>query len=148
MSKNYTNYSKPKESKMQDEAIQATEDTANTVVDPDPAQVPVDTTPAVVELDPEQAPVATVVPEDDEQTSTSDPEPDPEAIIGVVSNCKMLNVRAKPDKKSEIISIINAGDEVEIIEEGSTEDFYHIYYVTSKDINVFGYCMKDFITIK
>lgn len=133
MSKNYTNYSKPNEAKKQDEA----------------AQTPVATvTPAVVELDPEDAPVATVAPEIDEQTSTYNPEPDQEPIIGVVSNCKMLNVRAEADKKATIVSIINAGDEVEIIEEGSTEDFYHIYYVTSENINVFGYCMKDFITIK
>ena len=126
MSKNYTNYSKPNEAKKQDEA----------------AQIPVEPAIAVVDQDPSQ------VPEIDEQTSTSNPEPDQEPIIGTVSNCKMLNVRAEPDKKATIVCIINAGDEVQIIEEGSTEDFYHIWHVTSENINVFGYCMKDFITIK
>ena len=85
MSKNYTNYSKPNEAKKQDEVAQVPVETAIGVVDPDPAQVP----------------VMAVAPEVDEQTSTSVPVPDPEPIIGVVSNCKMLNVRAKPDKKAE-----------------------------------------------
>lgn len=132
MSKNYTNYSKPNEGKKQDEVVQVPVETAIGVVDPDQAQVP----------------VMAVAPKVDEQTSTSNPVPDSEPIIGVVSNCKMLNVRAEPDKKAPIHAITCAGDEVEIIEEGSTEDFYRIHYVTSKDVDIFGYCMKDFITIK
>ena len=147
MSKNYTNYSKPNEAKKQEEVVQAPVETANAVVDPDPAQVPgVTTTPAVVELDPKDAPVATVTPEDDEQTSAPDPEP--EVTVGVVSNCKMLNVRAEADKKADILCIINVGDEVEIIEEDSTDEFYYVIAGKNRQVSVEGFCMKDFITIK
>ena len=64
-------------------------------------------------------------------------------VIGVVTNCELLNVRAKPSVKSDVIRTIKKDTEVEIDEAKSSRDFYK---VCSKDFN--GYCMKKFITIK
>lgn len=140
MSKNYTNYNKPQEAKKQNEVTVTPEDNEQT-------STPVVDVTSLDQTDATADPATPVTPED-EQTSTPEPEPEAEPIIGVVSNCKMLNVRAAADKKADIITIFNAGTEVEIIEEGSTDEFYHIHHVSTDDINTFGYCMKDFITIK
>lgn len=64
-------------------------------------------------------------------------------VIGVVTDCDLLNVRNKPSVKSNVICTIKSGTEVEIDETKSSRDFYK---VCSKDFN--GYCMKKFITIK
>ena len=68
-----------------------------------------------------------------------------EKVIGVVCNCDKLNVRKKPNAKSEVAAIIGKGVEVEIVNSDSTEDFYLI-----RGINQFvnGYCMKKYISIK
>lgn len=68
-----------------------------------------------------------------------------EKVIGVVCNCDKLNVRKKPNVKSEVAAIIGKGVEVEIINSDSTEDFYSV-----RGINQFvnGYCMKKYISIK
>lgn len=143
MSKNYTNYNKPKETKKQNEDHMAV-----TLEDNEQATTPVVDVTSLDQTDTTADPATQVTPEDDEQTSTPESTPEAEPIIGVVSNCKMLNVRAAADKKADIITIFNAGTEVEIIEEGSTDEFYHIHHVSADEINTFGYCMKDFITIK
>lgn len=68
-----------------------------------------------------------------------------EKVIGVVCNCEKLNVRKKPNVKSEVAAIIGKGVEVEIINSDSTEDFYSV-----RGVNQFvnGYCMKKYISIK
>ena len=68
-----------------------------------------------------------------------------EKVIGVVCNCEKLNVRKKPNIKSEVAAIIGKGVEVEIINSDSTEDFYSV-----RGTNQFadGYCMKKYISIK
>ena len=68
-----------------------------------------------------------------------------EKVIGVVCNCEKLNVRKKPNVKSEVAAIIGKGVEVEIINSDSTEDFYSV-----RSVNQFvnGYCMKKYISIK
>ena len=68
-----------------------------------------------------------------------------EKVIGVVCNCDKLNVRKKPNVKSEVSAIIGKGVEVEIINSDSTEDFYSVRG-TNQFVN--GYCMKKYISIK
>ena len=69
----------------------------------------------------------------------------PKTTKGVVSNCKCLYVRREPVvKPNNNFSIIDAGVEVEINLDESTEDFYKI---TTKG-GVTGFCMKDYITVK
>lgn len=68
-------------------------------------------------------------------------------VIGVVSNCTALRVRAEGNTDATVVGILTVGDEVEIIEESSTEEFYKIYREHEVGVTV-GFCMKKFITIK
>ena len=62
---------------------------------------------------------------------------------GVVFGCMKLNVRVKPSKDSTVCYILNNGESVMVDLDESTEDFYKVY-----TINMDGYCMKEFISIK
>ena len=66
-----------------------------------------------------------------------------EAVLGVVGNCAKLNVRFRPNPKSDIVCTLDAGTEVLIDEDGSTDEYYKIY--ASSGIE--GYCVKKFITV-
>ena len=62
--------------------------------------------------------------------------------IAIVSNCKMLNVRASESFDAEILAVLNDGEEVEIIDDCPDGDFYE---VVCRD-NISGFCAKDYIT--
>ena len=47
-------------------------------------------------------------------------------VIGVVSNCDRLNVREKPFKGANVLTILGGGCDVIINEHLSTETFYHV----------------------
>lgn len=68
----------------------------------------------------------------------------PSLEIGVVSNCKKLNVRAEPDVNADVICVIDKGTKVSIDMIESTEDFYAVYLVSGVE----GYCMKEFIAVE
>lgn len=59
--------------------------------------------------------------------------------LGVVSNCLRLNVRELPNKRSDVVMIIDSGDTVVIDFNKSTDGWYCVGN---------GYVMKEFITIK
>lgn len=67
--------------------------------------------------------------------------------IGVVSNCKQLYVREKPDKNSKPIYVLKAETEVEISLEESADNFYKVSISDNNEL-IAGYCVKDFIEIK
>lgn len=69
----------------------------------------------------------------------------PKKVIGIVSNCGKLNVRSKPNSTAIIVNVLNVGDEIEIIMDKSTSDFYR---VQALDLSFGGFCMTDYITIK
>lgn len=82
------------------------------------------------------------------EPQTAQPEPEaPKAVIGVVVNCEKLNIREKPSLFAEVLCVINKGEEVEIIEEESTDDFYAVIYGGNKSVSVTGFCMKQYIKI-
>ena len=60
---------------------------------------------------------------------------------GVVANCAKLNVRAKASVKADVVAILNAGDEVSIDVDKSTEEWFKIRTVDG----VKGYCMRKFV---
>lgn len=62
--------------------------------------------------------------------------------IAIVTNCKMLNVRASASLDAEILAVLNDGEEVEIIDDCPDGDFYE---VVCRD-NISGFCAKDYIT--
>ncbi len=67
-----------------------------------------------------------------------------EIQIGLVSNCKKLNVREKPTVESPVICEIVCRTELMIDEKESTEEFYKVY--TAAGIE--GFCMRKFIAIQ
>lgn len=67
-----------------------------------------------------------------------------EIKIGVVSNCKKLNVRERPAVDAPIICEVVYQTELMIDEKESTEEFYKV--CTTEGIE--GFCMKKFIAIQ
>ena len=58
---------------------------------------------------------------------------DKKTKMGKVHNCELLNVRSGPSLDSESVYIIDAGSEVLIDEESSTESFYKIITASGVD---------------
>ncbi|WP_347256081.1 SH3 domain-containing protein [Anaerostipes sp. PC18] len=67
-----------------------------------------------------------------------------ENIIGIVANCKILNVRKQPSKSSEVLCTVRVSDEVIIDTTKSNENWFNI----KTKSNIEGFCMKDFINVK
>lgn len=81
----------------------------------------------------------------EEVVETVDATPEEEVSVtkvAVVANCKMLNVRASASLDAEILTVMDAGEEVEIIDECPDGDFYEI---VCHD-NIYGFCIKEYIT--
>lgn len=64
---------------------------------------------------------------------------------GVVTGCDRLNMRKRPSKEAELVTILDKGTVVTVnLTEATTEDFYKVMTSTGHE----GYCMKKFITIE
>ena len=66
---------------------------------------------------------------------------EPEIKKGIVINCELLNVRKEPNTDSDIIKVINHGDEVNIIKEDKGVMSADFHKTTD------GYVMKKYIKI-
>lgn len=119
MGKNYTNYNKISNTNKPKEAVE--------------------TTPAIAVVETPDTEATTVVTPEPENTTVPEV---PETTFGHVCNCKRLNVRKDADKTADVICVIDVGDEVEIVSEGETEDFYCVRFD-----DVTGFCMKEYIEI-
>lgn len=69
---------------------------------------------------------------------------EPEKKIGFVSDCEKLNVRMAPSLRAEVICKVDAGTELEILEDESANEFYKVCLASGAE----GFCMKKYITIK
>lgn len=67
-----------------------------------------------------------------------------EPLIGIVIDCKNLNVRAQSDGDADILGTIPADSEVLIDEGDSTSEFYKVCAVSGLE----GFCMKKYITVQ
>lgn len=65
-------------------------------------------------------------------------------VAGVVVECEKLNVREQAVTGSKILCEINAGAEVIIDMDASTNEFYRVFTVSGIE----GYCMKKYISIQ
>lgn len=63
--------------------------------------------------------------------------------IGMVIDCFRLNIRKKADINSEVVSIVNKSEKVNIIEDGLIKEWYHVKDGKGNE----GYCMKRYINI-
>lgn len=75
-----------------------------------------------------------------ETVETEQPE---ELKHGVVTDCARLNIREEPNRESEVLGIVNAKDELVIVESESTDEFYKVLMPAGVE----GFCMKRYVTI-
>ena len=112
---NYNNYSKPK-------------------TKPEPEEKPV-----VQEAEPviegqTMIPEVTMAPESEAQAAK---------LPGIVGNCARLNVREEPNKMADVIAVLEAGSEVQLVSEEQVNGFYNVITADGRE----GYCMCDYISI-
>lgn len=62
---------------------------------------------------------------------------------GVVTDCFRLNIRKKPDKSADIVTVVDVLTQLRVDEKQSTASWY---YVLDGDGNS-GYCMKQYVSI-
>ena len=139
--KNYHNYSKPFKTPdiRETDAIVVNTDEPEvdaTVTDPEVAATVADPEVDATVADPElfvEPEIATEV------------KPElPTTAAGVVSGCKKLNVRNRPNITAGIVTTIDEGTEVEIAQPIVNGDFYKVTLANG----VVGYCMKKFIVLE
>lgn len=64
-------------------------------------------------------------------------------LPGIVGNCARLNVREEPNKMADIIAVLEAGSEVQLVGEEPVNGFYNVITADGRE----GYCMCDYISI-
>lgn len=62
---------------------------------------------------------------------------------GIVVNCSKLNVRRTANKLAKVLTVIEKGTEVIIVNAKTSNGFYKV-----KVDDIEGYCVKDYIEIK
>lgn len=78
-------------------------------------------------------------------TYESESHDEPEEIkIGLVVDCKKLNIRERPAVDAPIICAVVYQTELMINENESFEEFYKV----CTDAGIEGFCMKKFVTIQ
>lgn len=79
---------------------------------------------------------------DEEVVENANGEPSkPKTVIGSVIDCKLLNVRKEPDMTANILTRIEEGETVRILDE--MNGFYKVQ--TNKGI--IGFCMWNYISL-
>ena len=64
--------------------------------------------------------------------------------LGVVIDCSKLNIRKKPNKESEIVSIVDSGSNLKVIDPDKHQgEWYKV--TTSKGVN--GFCMRKYVEL-
>lgn len=62
---------------------------------------------------------------------------------GVVSGCKMLNIRSMAKKDASVVAVVPDGTAVEIDPEVEVDGWYGVWLSNG----LYGFCMKNYITI-
>lgn len=61
--------------------------------------------------------------------------------IGVVANCNKLNIREKPDIKSEVVCEVRIGSELKIDMDESTDGWFKVCTAAGSE----GFCMREYV---
>ena len=67
-----------------------------------------------------------------------------EPLIGIVIDCKNLNVRAQPDSDADVLGTIPADPELLIDESDTPSEFYKVCAASGLE----GFCMKMYIAVQ
>lgn len=80
-----------------------------------------------------------------DNTCVSDTHDDSEEVkIGLVANCKKLNIREKPNIEASVVCEVVCETELMIDEKESTGEFYKVCTAAGVE----GFCMRKFISIQ
>lgn len=83
-----------------------------------------------------------VVTADEEVVENANGEPSkPKTIIGSVTDCKLLNVRKEPNMTANILTIIEEGETVRILDEANG------FYKVQTNNGIIGFCMWNYINL-
>lgn len=64
-------------------------------------------------------------------------------VYGTIANCTLVNIRKKPTKTSEVLSVLRQNSKVTIDTTKSNDEWYN---VTTKD-GINGYVMKAYVLV-
>ena len=70
---------------------------------------------------------------------------EPKFVEGVVTNCIALSIRENPSMDADVIYVADAGCKVTIDLEHSTDEWHRVVKIFDEE--VYGFCMKDFVTL-
>lgn len=65
-------------------------------------------------------------------------------VVGIVTNCRLLNIRTMPDANADVICVERALSELIIDEHKSTDEWLSVCTVAGVE----GYCAKKYVAIK
>ena len=68
----------------------------------------------------------------------------PTYVAGKVVECTSLNVREHPMRTADVLTILMAGDEIQVNVDEHLDEWYHVYTASGLD----GFCMKRYIACK
>lgn len=68
-------------------------------------------------------------------------EPENDIVIGIVTKCSRLNIRAQPSTDAEILCVVNAGSELTINKSQSNSEWYSV----RAESGIEGFCMNAFV---
>ena len=108
-----------------------------------PVNKPVVEQKPVAEVEPEVIPVLdpVITPVINPVVETVETVTVPETVKGVVVNCAKLNVREKPNTDAEVVCVLNAQSEIEIVVAKSTNKWFYVCTATGVE----GYCMRQYV---
>lgn len=66
-----------------------------------------------------------------------------EPVMGIVCDCKNLNIRKQPAGDADVLGMLPAEAEVMVDESESTDEFFKV--ITASGLE--GFCMKKYIMI-
>lgn len=83
-----------------------------------------------------------VVTADEEVVENANGEPSkPKTVIGSVIDCKLLNVRSEPNMTANILTTIEEGETVRILDEMNG------FYKVQTNNGIIGFCMWNYINL-
>ena len=97
--------------------------------------------PFEIEIKPTE--IADTVEEVNNETNQNEIE-ETKTVVGVVVNCKRLNVRQNPSKDSSVLTELTVNDRVVVNLDLVSDKWYK---VRIDKLEVDGYCMKEYIAI-
>lgn len=83
------------------------------------------------------------VEETEEIDEVEEEEEEDTTVVGTVTGCQKLNVRAKADIKAEVVCQVSEKAVLLIDTDESTDEWYKIYTEAGME----GFCMKKYVTV-